>query len=88
MVTRVVADPQRVVVRCLTNQLDLAISLLRHVKEARDEIKLRTEAVDIARDAYRQSLRVINRLPVLSPGDSKAIHKRLDDFRDALADLP
>jgi hypothetical protein len=87
MVTLVVADVERDVVRRLTSQLDLAISLLHHLKEVR-ESAIRIEAIDTARGAYRQSLRVINRLPVLASGDSKAIHARLDEFREALAALP
>jgi hypothetical protein len=77
------AGSESVVVRCLTNQLDLAISLLRNatVREGEDEV------IKTAREAYRHSLGVLNRLHRLPPTDLDAIHARLHEFRETLAQI-
>jgi hypothetical protein len=76
-----------VATQALKNELDLAICLLRSVKEARETIALETEAVASARSAFRHAREALTRMPQLAPSDMTVVQRLMDEFRQALGDL-
>ena len=71
----------------LKNELDLAIRLLRGVKEAREAMAMETHAVNSARSAFRHAVEALDRMPQLGPEDMEAVQRLIDEFRSALSDL-
>jgi hypothetical protein len=71
----------------LKNELELALTLLRGVKEARETIAVESEAVASARSAFRHAVEALDRMPQLEEKDMEAVQRLMDDFRSALAAL-
>jgi hypothetical protein len=76
-----------VAVQSLKNELELAVRLLRGVREARETMAIETHAVNSARSAFRHAVEALDRMPKLTPEDMGAVQSLIDDFRSALADL-
>jgi len=76
-----------VAVQSLKNELELAIRLLRGVKEARETVAMEENAIDSARDAFRHAVDALSRMPQLVPADMQAVERLIDEFRSALSDL-
>jgi hypothetical protein len=76
-----------VAVRSLKNELELAIKLLRGVKEARATMAMESQVVDGARSAFRHAVEALGRMPQLEPDDMQAVQKLIDEFRSELATL-
>jgi len=71
----------------LKNELELAVRLLRGIKEARETIAIESEAVATARSAFRHAVEALDRMPQLDPKDMDDIQRLIDAFRSALAAL-
>ena len=71
----------------LKNELELAIRVLRGVKEARETMAMETHAVNSARSAFRHAVEALDRMPQLGPDDMEAVQRLIDEFRSALSDL-
>jgi len=76
-----------VAVQALKNELRLAVRLLRHVKDARETLAIESHVVESARGAFRHATEALDRIPQLPPEEMQAVHRLMDDFRAALADL-
>lgn len=76
-----------VAVQSLKNELELAIKLLRGVKQARETVALESHAVESARAAFRHAVDALDRVPQLSPEDMDNVQRLIDEFRNALAAL-
>jgi hypothetical protein len=71
----------------LKNELELAVTLLQGVKEARETIEIESEAVASARSAFRHAVEALDRIPQLEPKDMEDVQRLIDAFRSALAAL-
>ena len=71
----------------LKNELELAIRVLRGVKEARETMAMETHAVNSARSAFRHAVEALDRMPQLGQDDMDAVQRLIDEFRSALSDL-
>ena len=78
---------QVVAVQSLKNELELAVKLLRGIKEARETVAIESHAVESARDAFRHAVEALDRMPQLTSEDMKIVQTLMDDFRAALANL-
>jgi hypothetical protein len=76
-----------VAVQSLQNELELAVQLLRGVKQARETVAIENEAVDSARAAFRHAVEALERVPQLSSQEMEIVQTLIDAFRAALADL-
>ena len=76
-----------IAVQSLKNELDIAVRLLRGLKEARDTMALEHEVIDSARSAFRHAVAALDRVPQLSSEDMLTVNRLMDEFRAALADL-
>lgn len=76
-----------VALQSLKNELQLAVRLLRGVKEARETVAMEACAVDSARSAFRHAVEALDRMPQLTPEDMQAVQILIDEFRSALSDL-
>ena len=76
-----------VAVRSLKNELSLAIRLLRQVKHARETMAIEAQVVNSARSAFRHATEALDRIPQLAPYEMHAVHRLMEEFRSALADL-
>lgn len=76
-----------VAVQALKNELELAVKLLRGLKEAREMVAAESEAVASARGAFRHAVEALDRMPQLEPADMEAVQLLMDEFRAALSDL-
>jgi Holliday junction resolvasome RuvABC ATP-dependent DNA helicase subunit len=76
-----------VAVQSLKNELRIAVRLLRHVKEARETTAIEAHIVNSARSAFRHAAEALDRMPQLPPEDMQVVHRLMDDFRAALANL-
>ena len=76
-----------VAVQSLKNELSLAVSLLRQVKEARETMAIERHAVESARSAFRHAVEALERMPQLTPQDMGVVQRLIDDFRRVLAEL-
>ena len=74
-------------VQSLKNELDLAVRLLKQVKEARETLAMETQVLESARAAFRHAADALERMPQLDPEEMRAVHKLMDEFRTALSDL-
>jgi hypothetical protein len=74
-------------VQSLKNELQLAVSLLRGVKEAREMIAMEAQAVESARSAFRHAVTALERMPQLEAPDMEVVQRLIDEFRSALSDL-
>jgi len=74
-------------VRSLKNELELAVKLLREVKEARATMAIESHVVDSARSAFRHAVEALDRMPQLEPADMQAVQKLIDEFRSELSNL-
>jgi hypothetical protein len=74
-------------VKSLKNELELAISLLREVKEARATMAIESHVVNSARSAFRHAVEALDRIPQLDPADMQAVQSLIDEFRSALSNL-
>ena len=71
----------------LKNELELAVRLLRGIREARETIAVESEAVASARSAFRHAVEALDRMPQLEPKDMEDVQRLIDAFRAALAAL-
>jgi len=71
----------------LKNELELAVRLLKGVKEARDTIAVESQVVDSARSAFRHAVDALDRMPQLEEQDMQSVQRLIDSFRSALAQL-
>jgi hypothetical protein len=78
---------QDVAVRSLKNELALGVRLLRQVKESRETLAIEAHVIDSARNAYRHATEALDRIAQLEPADMQIVHRLMDEFRSALADL-
>ena len=76
-----------VAVQSLKNELDLAVTLLKGIKEARETMALEDEAVESARSAFRHAVDALNRMPQLDAKDMEDVQRLIDEFRAALSQL-
>jgi hypothetical protein len=76
-----------VAVKSLKGELELAVRLLREVKEARKTMAMEAHVVDSARSAFRHAVEALDRMPQLTPEDMQAVQSLIDEFRSALSDL-
>lgn len=76
-----------VAVQSLKNELDLAVKLLRQVREARETLAMESHVVSSARDAFRHAVEALDRMPQLEPIDMCAVQLLMEEFRAALSDL-
>jgi hypothetical protein len=74
-------------VRALKNQLELAVKVLREVKDARVTVAMEADAIDSARSAFRHAVEALDRMPQLSAEDMRAVQSLIDEFRSALSEL-
>lgn len=73
--------------RSLKNELELAIRLLREVKDAREVTAMEPEVIRSAREAFRHAVEALNRMPQLAEQEMQSVQALIDRFRTALADL-
>lgn len=76
-----------VAVQALKNELELAVRLLRKIRDARDTLVLEQEAVESARNAFRHATEALTRMPQLEAMDMDEVQALMDEFRVALAGL-
>lgn len=76
-----------VAVQSLKNELELAIQLLRGIKQARETVAVESHVVESARAAFRHAVDALDRVPQLSPEDMDSVQQLIDEFRAALAAL-
>jgi hypothetical protein len=74
-------------VQSLKNELELAVKVLRGVKEARETMAIENHAVDSARSAFRHAVEALDRMPQLTPEDMETVQQLIEEFRYALAQL-
>ena len=78
---------REVAVQALKNELNLAIELLRKVKEARETMALEAQAIDSARTAFRHAVDALDRMPQLRSEEMQFVQRLIDEFRTVLAQL-
>lgn len=78
---------QAVALQSLKNELQLAIRLLREVRDARQIIAMEANVINSAREAFRHAVEALDRMPQLTPEDMNAVQQLIDNFRSALAEL-
>jgi hypothetical protein len=76
-----------IAVQSLKNELELAIRLLKGVKQARDIVAMESHAIESARSAFRHAVDALDRVPQLPPEDMDVVQRLIDNFRSALSDL-
>ena len=76
-----------VAIQSLKNELELAVILLRKVKEKEVTKRMETRAVDSARDAFRHAVDALNRVPQLHASDMDEVQRLIDQFRSELNTL-
>ena len=76
-----------VALQSLKHELELAIRLLREVKEAREVVAMESEVVNSARGAFRHAVEALDRMPQLDPEDMQAVQLLIDRFRSVLSEL-
>jgi hypothetical protein len=76
-----------VAVQSLKNELELAVKVLREVKQARETVAMEAHAINSARSAFRHAVEALDRMPQLAPEDMEAVQDLIDEFRSALSDL-
>ncbi len=74
-------------VRSLKHELELAITLLRTVKAARDTLAIENQAVESARSGFRHAVEALDRMPQLTATEMLAVQRLIEEFRSALTDL-
>jgi hypothetical protein len=85
--SRISADIEKLAVRSLQNQLDLAVNLLEAAKESRATGLPEGNVIESAREAYRHSVDALTRLPQLSQKDMTRVEGTLEQFRSILSQL-
>ena len=80
-------NARQVAVQSLKNELELAVKLLRGVKEARKTMSMEAHVIDSAREAFRHAVEALDRLPQISSEDMQIVNRLMDDFRAALLEL-
>jgi len=85
------ADEERTVhgvaVQSLKNELEIAVRLLRGVREARETMALEDQVIDSARNAFRHAVEALDRVPHISYEDMLVVQQLMDEFRAALLAL-
>jgi hypothetical protein len=76
-----------IAVQSLKNELELAIRLLRGVKEARETVAIETRVIESARSAFKHAVDALNRVPQLSTDDMSTVQRLIDEFRSALSNV-
>jgi hypothetical protein len=71
----------------LKNELELAVRLIRKVKERGLTRHMEQHAVDSAREAFRHAVEALNRLPQLQAHDMEEVQRLIDEFRSELTHL-
>ena len=74
-------------VKSLKNELELAVKLLRELKDARQTMAMETQIVESARSAFRHAVEALDRMPLLPPKDMQEVQRLIDEFRTALSEL-
>lgn len=85
--SRIASDTARVAVQLLQSQLDLAVSLLQNARECREAVLREEEVIEAAREAYRNSMAAVQRLPKMSLIDTERLEVSIEEFRIALKHL-
>ncbi len=81
------ANTERVAVQLLQHQLDMALGLLHNVVECRDAVIREQEVIQAARDAYRNAIDALSRLPNISARDTDRLEGSIQELHAALGRL-
>lgn len=76
-----------IALQSLKHELELAISLLKEVKDARAIVAMDADVVNSAREAFRHAVEALNRMPQLTAEDMQGVQRLIDEFRSVLAEL-
>jgi soluble cytochrome b562 len=78
---------REIAVQALKNELEIAVKLLKGVKEARETVAMEDHVVKSARSAFRHAVEALDRVPQLASEDMQVVQQLIDDFRVALSEL-
>jgi hypothetical protein len=78
---------REIAVQALKNELEIAVKLLKGVKEARETVAMEDHVVASARSAFRHAVEALDRVPQLASEDMQVVQQLIDDFRVALSAL-